>query len=350
MKIDFFIIGNAHGDFLFYFDPDLIFKPGYSMQKLAPKSLIVSLRKKSLFFLLSIFFYSEIIIAQGTSTQIPLLNTADSLFQSQQWGSAKEKYQQYLKDSVAKPMYWQRLGYCNHQLGLYKDAISNYEKAMGLNPNPQLKFTIEAGMARSYARLGNEKEAMRWLEKASTSGYQDINEINRTKDFDLFKGLLLFNNLYKKIYTNAYPCSVDPKMREFDFWIGEWDVYQNATNTLVGHSVVQKVSGECALLENWDAVSGTSTGKSLNYYDVGTDTWEQDWIGSMGGSQRYVNGIYKDSAMRFSYENITNGKKTSGNFVFYNLGPGKVRQYQDSSDDGGKTFSVSYDFIYIRKK
>ena len=73
---------------------------------------------------------------------------------------------QFLKDSANKPMYWQRLGYCNHHLGLYKEAISNYEKALTLNPNQQLKFTIESRIARSYGQLKNKVQALQWLEKA----------------------------------------------------------------------------------------------------------------------------------------------------------------------------------------
>jgi len=277
------------------------------------------------------------------------LRAADSLFQSQQWKPAKEKYQQYLTDTVTNPVTWNRLGYCEYNLGLYPQSISHYEKALTLNPAPQVKYVIEVRLARSYGQLKNEKETIQWLDKAAQSGYQDVNEIEKLKDFDGVRNTTAFNAVSKKIYTNAYPCAADPKQREFDFWIGEWDVFQNGTNQLVGHSLVQKVSGECALLENWDASRGFSTGKSLNYFDALSNSWEQDWIGSMGGAQKYLNGVYKDSAMRFTYEAVNNGKKVTGNFIFYNLGPGKVRQYQDASEDGGRTFTVSYDFIYMRK-
>ncbi len=350
VKIDFFISGTASGYFLYYFDLALDFlNQDYTMPHLPAKGFIFSLVKKSLLLLLS-FLSNEIAIAQGTPSQGILLQTADSLYQSQQWKPAKEKYLQWLKDSANKPMQWHRLGYCNHQLGLYNEAIINYRKALALNPGPQLKYSIEAKLARSYGQLKNEKEATEWLGKASQSGYQDINEINRINDFDVVRSTPAFKELYKKIYTNAYPCSADPTLKEFDFWIGEWDVFQNGSNLKVGNSLVQKVSGECALLENWDAVVSTNTGKSLNYYDAAAKSWVQDWIGSIGGSQRYINGVYKDSAMRFTYENITEGKKTNGNFIFYNMGPDKVRQYQNASEDGGKTFTVSYDYIYIRKK
>jgi len=289
-------------------------------------------------------------VASQTAPEKSSLNTADSFFQLKQWKPAKEQYEQYLADTVTNPITWNRLGYCDYNLGLYPQSISHYKKALTLNPAPPVKYVIEVRLARSYGQLKKEKETIQWLEKAGQSGYQDINEINKLKDFDGVRNTRAFKEVYKKIYNNAYPCSADPKQREFDFWIGEWDVFQNGTTQLVGHSLVQKVSGECALLENWDASRGGGTGKSLNYFDVLNNSWEQDWIGSMGGPQRYLNGVLKDSAMRFTYEAMNNGKKVTGNFIFYNLGPGKVRQYQDVSDDDGKTFAVSYDFIYIRKK
>lgn len=145
------------------------------------------------------------------------------------------------------------------------------------------------------------------------------------------------------------PCSNEPHSHDFDFWIGEWDVYATGTKVLVGHSIVQSISGGCGILENWTAVKG-GTGKSINYYNPATGKWEQDWIGAGGGPQRYLNGIYKDSAMQFTYESTTaKNKPISGNFKFYNIDKNTVRQYQDVNNDDGKTVTVSYDFTYVRK-
>jgi hypothetical protein len=35
---------------------------------------------------------------------------------------------------------------------------------------------------------------------------------------------------------------------------------------------------------------------------------------------------------------------------FTPLGPDKVRQFEENSSDGGKTWTVGYDFTYVRKK
>jgi hypothetical protein len=162
----------------------------------------------------------------------------------------------------------------------------------------------------------------------------------------------LFVMLLLIVGVNAFaqqPCSAEPHSHDFDFWIGEWDVYQTGTQNLAGHSLVQSISGGCAILENWTDTKG-HTGKSINYYNPATGKWEQDWIGSGGGPQRYLNGIYKDSIMHFTYESTVKGKPVSGNFKFYNIDKNTVRQYQDVNNDDGKTVTVSYDLTYVRKK
>ena len=74
-----------------------------------------------------------------TSAHRSVLQAADSLFQAQQWKTAKEKYQQYVTDTVTNPVTWNRLGFCNYHLGLYRQSVSNYEKALTLNPAPPSK-------------------------------------------------------------------------------------------------------------------------------------------------------------------------------------------------------------------
>src|ERR1700741_2377530 len=74
------------------------------------------------------------------------------------------------------------------------------------------------------------------------------------------------------------PCAAEPHTHDFDFWIGEWDVYQSGTDKLVGHSLIQSISGGCGILENWSGLQG-GTGKSVNYYNLAERLWQQDRIG-----------------------------------------------------------------------
>lgn len=173
-----------------------------------------------------------------------------------------------------------------------------------------------------------------------------------TKYAFLFCLLLLFTVQVKAQTAPApSPCRNNPQNRQFDYWVGEWDVYATGTTTLVGHSLVQDVSGGCAILENWTATNGQGDGKSLNYIDAASHKWKQTWVGSGGKVQDFVNGEYKDGAMRFSTEVVNpKGQKLQAHFIFYNQGADKVRQYYETSADEGKTWTVAYDFTYIRKK
>ena len=138
--------------------------------------------------------------------------------------------------------------------------------------------------------------------------------------------------------------------REFDFWIGEWDVYSTGGNQIVGSSKIEMEAGGCFILENWTAIGFPNTGKSMNFVDPVTNKWKQVWVGSGGAVTEYINGVYKDSVMEFESSSITPPGNMKIRFRFFNQGANQVRQFQESSTDDGKTWSVAYDLTYIRKK
>ena len=61
------------------------------------------------------------------------------------------------------------------------------------------------------------------------------------------------------------PCS-DPTYRQFDFWLGEWEV-RKLDGTLAGTNRISKEYGGCVLRERYSNAQGYS-GESLNTYDV----------------------------------------------------------------------------------
>ena len=84
----------------------------------------------------------------------------------------------------------------------------------------------------------------------------------------LIKILLLLPLIIFQTMTLAQnSTSPVPDSCQFDFWIGEWDVYPTGAKNIVGHSLIQMVSSGCALLENW--TSPASNGKSLNFVEIG---------------------------------------------------------------------------------
>lgn len=275
---------------------------------------------------------------------------ADSFYFASDWSNAEKLYKQLLKDTSTNSVEWQRSGFSYYNLGKFDDALVNFEKAEKNNPPAAMQPYLYSRMAKVYGAKKDREKTLEYLDKAVAAGYFNLKELDTSKEFIALQNDPKFKDLRTKTYNTLYPCHTNAHAREFDFWAGEWDVYATGTKTLVGHSVVQIISEGCALLENWDG--SNSSGKSINFIDPNTNKWKQSWSGSYAnGNQEFVNGEYKDSAMRFEFETKdAQGKKIIGRFIFYNQGPDQVRQFNETSNDDGKTWTTSYDFTYIRKK
>lgn len=143
------------------------------------------------------------------------------------------------------------------------------------------------------------------------------------------------------------PCPVKPEYRQFDFWIGEWDVTDKGKK--IANSSIQRIVGDCVVFENYFQLDGY-VGKSFNFFDAALGKWRQIWVDGLGKVSEFI-GEYKDDAMRFEGEtHRSDGNKMLRRMTLSKLGPDRVRQYSERSLDGGKTWAAGIDFIYIRKK
>jgi hypothetical protein len=143
------------------------------------------------------------------------------------------------------------------------------------------------------------------------------------------------------------PCAVRPEHRQFDFWVGEWEVTSQGKQ--IAASSIQRIVEGCVIVENYSQPNGYS-GKSLSFFDAHLGKWRQTWADSAGNVSEFV-GAYTENAMRFEGEShLQDGRKVLRRMTLSSLGPDRVRQYSERSTDGGKTWNVAYDFIYRRKQ
>lgn len=143
-------------------------------------------------------------------------------------------------------------------------------------------------------------------------------------------------------------CKARPEHRQFDFWVGEWEV-RNPRGQTVGTNSVQLILGDCVVFENWTGAGG-SVGKSFNVYNAALGKWQQTWVDNAGGVLELA-GEFKDNEMRFTGETRgRDGRVTLERLTFTKLGDGNVRQFWQQSADGGKTWTVAFDGLYVRKK
>ncbi len=146
----------------------------------------------------------------------------------------------------------------------------------------------------------------------------------------------------------ARPCEADSVYRQFDFWVGEWDVF-TPQDRKAGINRIEKLLGGCLLLENWTGASG-SEGKSINYYDPIRKRWVQTWVDGQGGIIS-VEGAFEAGAMRFEGQHFyPDGRREPFRMTFTPQQDGSVRQFIEQSRDGGDSWYVWFDGRYVRRE
>jgi hypothetical protein len=80
---------------------------------------------------------------------------------------------------------------------------------------------------------------------------------------------------------SATPCK-DGHYRQFDFWVGDWDVSDiERPAVVVAHARVELILNGCVLHEVYEGSDGHK-GESFTIYDVTRDTWHQSWVNDHG--------------------------------------------------------------------
>lgn len=276
------------------------------------------------------------------STPSPKMVAANDLYKQQKWEAAAKAYQEITKEEPNNGRAWYFLGSSLHSLGKYEQAIQAFEKNVAIAKNPSSMYNIACG----YSRLNQADKAFEWLEMALKNGA--FVNIETDDDLENIRKDARFKKMTELADRQKRPCMYSAEARQFDFWVGDWEVF-NLAGQKAGTNSVQLFSNGCGLMENWTGSIG-GDGKSINFYDAGTNKWYQSWIGSGGGALRYA-GNFTGGAMRFEGFTIgQDGKKTLQKLAFFKIDENTVRQLAETSTDEGKTWTISYDFKYIRKK
>lgn len=141
-------------------------------------------------------------------------------------------------------------------------------------------------------------------------------------------------------------CST-PEYRQLDFWIGDWEVYDDK-GKLQGYNLVEKVLGGCALQEYYIDVGGLKA-TSFSMYDFTRKLWNQTYISSAGTLlpiEGYLQG--KNMVLTGTHFSHDDGRLALHRMIWTPKEDGTAYQIWDFSRDGGKTWTVIYEG-FLRK-
>jgi hypothetical protein len=141
------------------------------------------------------------------------------------------------------------------------------------------------------------------------------------------------------------PCAA-PEYRQFDFWVGNWDVMEEGK--LAGTNQIDSTLGGCVVHENWKGAKGM-VGTSLNVYDAPAGKWRQSWADS-NGSVLLLEGEFRDGKMVLEGSRPGKGGVVRHRISWQRIGgdPNRVQQLWEVSKDGGKSWSAVFDGTYVR--
>ena len=154
--------------------------------------------------------------------------------------------------------------------------------------------------------------------------------------------------------AQSTPCGAR-EYRQFDFWIGSWEAF-GPNGKKAGDSKIEVILDSCTIQENWLSVAAVKgvrfAGKSYNGYNAVKQKWQQYWVDNTGSTTEYFDGHFENDKMILQTDNVrqTDGTTKILRMTFFNLGPNKVRQFGESSTDGGKNWKTDFDLEYRRKQ
>jgi ketosteroid isomerase-like protein len=149
----------------------------------------------------------------------------------------------------------------------------------------------------------------------------------------------------QQLSQGVAPCAA-PEYRQFDFWLGDWDVFERDGTTRAAHVRVERALDGCALYEYYEDRKDLR-GQSVTIYDRARKVWHQTWVtnrgqllsieGRMDGDEIILSGSYRGP----------NGEDTLVRGTWKPNGP-DVRETAVTSTDGGKTWNTWFDLVFRR--
>ena len=295
---------------------------------------------------LTVLTVPTVLSAQSDS----LMERAQAAYTASDWKTAAEAYATLAKRTPDQPMPHFRLGVSLINLNRAAEAKSHIETAEKLG-TPVIAASYR--LAQVEAVAGNKDAAFKQLERSTVAG---ATVQNFTPDSDPFLAPLKGDPRYKDLLTamdrNAHPCMYDPHSKEFDFWLGDWDVRPRGNPAAPpSRNTITKIHDGCVVLETY--VSGGYTGQSFNMRDPSVGRWNQTWVDKAGGLHVYY-GEVRDGNMYYDGEmpdpNAPTTKRIRARVTFFSFGADSVRQFSESTRDDGKTWFVNYDLIYTKRR
>src|SRR5436305_13857195 len=162
---------------------------------------------------------------------------ANSAYQAKNWQQVVTLYRAITATEPKNGQAWYRLGRGLEETGNGEDALVAYQQAIAAGNLPR-RFA-DLRIAAVNAAAGRTDEALKTLQGMADSGFGMTEQINGEPRFASLQKNEHFQKILEQIAVNEAPCKNPkaPEYRQLDFWVGEWNVFDQGGNQVGGSSV-----------------------------------------------------------------------------------------------------------------
>lgn len=291
--------------------------------------------------------------AQASTVTPPAdeLQRAAAAFAAGDWRLANMAYSSLSKRYPTHALSTFRAGVTLTELGRAAEAepLLRAGERLGV-PVPQAAYRLSEALAQQH----KDSAAIAELRRAAAVGFfLPAAALNGNRHFAALVTQAPWASVLDGFDAIVHPCQHDPRFREFDFWVGDWDVRPNgagASTPLSRNRITLEEDG-CVVQEHWTGQAG-STGQSFNIFDRSVGTWRQTWVDNSGGQHDYAGALTKGNMVLEGLTPAPNGQlgRIPTRLTLFHVSRDTVRQFSQTSADSGRTWTTAYDLIYVRRK
>ncbi|MGH2521803.1 MAG: DUF1579 family protein [Anaerolineales bacterium] len=138
-----------------------------------------------------------------------------------------------------------------------------------------------------------------------------------------------------------------PAAREFDFWLGEWDVTWGEGQC--GSNRIEAILNSRVILENFNGQPAIPfRGMSVSVYDFKREQWRQTWVDDTGNYWAFTGGFHA-GRMTLQTDDMVEGRPVKLRMMFYNIAADELDWDWEKSEDSGETWTLLWHIHYRRK-
>lgn len=155
--------------------------------------------------------------------------------------------------------------------------------------------------------------------------------------------------------SDQSPCS-SLEARQFDFWLGDWDLIWPAEQTggepgqvAEGSNSITRLFDDCVIEENFATADAGYRGHSVSVFDEQSGTWRQTWVDSAGG-YLVLTGEFDGETMelRTSPEE-REGETVVQRMIFSDIAEGSLEWVWQGSRDAGVSWKDLWNISYRQR-